>query len=333
MSGHEPAGEAFAGADAWVLVRDESALPWPASRFPVAEPGRVLVAAAAAFREAPHTLREWEASARLPQRDAPADAARGPALAFRPADFPPVPGETVCGLIDRLSGASVKKSRDPSFGAFVFDDPSGRERPEVTRHIPAGARRLLDVGCGAGGSSAGLRRRAAGLNVVGIESDRTSAERARGELDRVLLGDAPRVLEDLAGEGRTFDAFLFADLLEHLEDPIRALSLARALALPGATLVVSVPNAGHLSLVRDLVLGRFDPLPAGLADAGHLRWFTRASLAEALDEAGWQAVSIESWPGAEPSGSAEFLASLTDWPDLDRESLMTYQWIAVARPK
>jgi len=89
-------------------------------------------------------------------------------------------------------------------------------------------------------------------------------------------------------------------------------------------------HAGHLSLVRDLVRGRFDPVPAGLADAGHVRWFTRASLGEALEEAGWKMRSIESWPGAPASESADFLARLEGWPGLDPVSLGTYQWIAVA---
>lgn len=334
VSAEEPAREAFVGADAWVLVRDESALPWPALRFPVPEPGHVLIAAAVLpDPPAVHTLRELEASAAPPLECSIADAseaARSPAIAFRAADFPAAPGETVGGLLDRLTGASVQKQSDPTFRAFVFDDPSGRERKEITRHVPAGSRRLLDVGCGAGGSSAGLKGRAEGLEVWGIENDRAQAERARGKLDRVLVGDAARVLEDLAGEGRTFDAFLFADVLEHLDDPVRALSLAKSLATPGATLVASVPNAGHLSLVRDLVEGRFDPVPAGLADAGHLRWFTKTSLGEALEEAGWRLLSIEPWPGAPASDFAGFLGALSDWPDLDRESLMTYQWIAIA---
>ena len=334
VSAQEPAREAFVGADVWVLVRDESALPWPALRFPVPEPGHVLIAAA--VLPAPpafHTLRELEASAAPPLECSIADsseAARSPAIAFRAADFPAAPGETVAGLLDRLTGASVQKQSDPAFRAFVFDDPSGRERQEITRHVPAGSRRLLDVGCGAGGSSAGLKGRAEGLEVCGIENDRAQAERARGRLDRVLVGDAARVLEGLAGEGRTFDVFLFADVLEHLDDPVRALSLAKSLATPGATLVASVPNAGHLSLVRDLVEGRFDPVPAGLADAGHLRWFTKTSLGEALEEAGWRLLSIEPWPGAPASDFAGFLGALSDWPDLDRESLMTYQWIAIA---
>jgi 2-polyprenyl-3-methyl-5-hydroxy-6-metoxy-1,4-benzoquinol methylase len=236
----------------------------------------------------------------------------------------------VSGLLDRLAGAAVEKRRDPTFQAFVFDDPSDRERPEITRHIPPAARRLLDVGCGAAGSSAALKHRIEGLCAFGIESDARAAQRACARLDRVLLGNAPRALEDLAAEGRSFDAFLFADVLEHLEDPVAALRLGRALAAPGATLVASVPNAGHLSLVRDLVRGRFDPVPAGLADAGHLRWFTRASLGEALEEAGWRVLSIEAWPGAPVSESTDFLARLEGWPGLDRESLGTYQWIAVA---
>jgi SAM-dependent methyltransferase len=334
VSGLAPAAEAFAGVEIWVFVRDESALPWPASLSPLPEPGRVLLASVAApGREAAHTLREWQAAGRHGEDGPPSGAVGFAALAFRAADFPPVPGETVCGLIDRLAGASVAKGRDPAFGAFVFDDPSGRERPEVTRHIPSGARRLLDVGCGAGGSAAGIKSRVPGLRAVGIESDPAAAGRARGLLDEVLVGDAPRVLEDLAREGRRFDAFLFADVLEHFEDPVRALSAARALAAPGATLVASVPNAGHLSLVRDLVLGRFDPVPAGLADAGHLRWFTKTSLGQALEEAGWRAHLIESWPGAPAPEPAGFLAALSGWPGLDRESLATYQWIAVAGPK
>jgi SAM-dependent methyltransferase len=333
VSGAASAAEAFAGAQIWVVVRDESALPWLPARFPVPEPGRTLVAGAVVpGPEAAHTLREWEVAGRPPEGAAGSDATGVAALAFRTADFPPLPGETVCGFIDRLIGAAGAPERDPAFRAFVFEDSSGRERPELTRHIQVQARRLLDVGCGAGGASAGLKSRVGDLRVVGIESNPAAAGRARDRLDEVLVGDAPRVLEDLAREGRTFDAFLFADVLEHLEDPVRALSSARALAEPGATLVASVPNAGHLSLVRDLVLGRFDPVPAGLSDAGHLRWFTKGSLADALEEAGWRVICLESWPGAAASESEGFLAGLEPWPGLDSESLRTYQWFAVARP-
>ncbi len=94
-----------------------------------------------------------------------------------------------------------------------------------------------------------------------------------------------------------------------------------------------MPNVGHLSVVRDLLLGRHDPVPAGLCDAGHLRWFTRSSLAESLEEAGWAIASLEGLEGAPPPDREPFDALVRAWPDADRESLATYQWIATARPR
>jgi SAM-dependent methyltransferase len=213
-----------------------------------------------------------------------------------------------------------------------LSDPSESERPELTRRIPSAARRILDVGCGAGAGIAAAKARNPAWDVTGIEKDPRLASLARSRCDRVLEGDLTRVLAALDRAGERFDALVFADVLEHVEDPIAALALGRRVAAPGARLVVSVPNVGHLSVVRDLVLGRFDPVPAGLTDAGHLRWFTRAFLAEALAESGWQAEAIESERGAPPFAVGEFLALAAAWPDADRESLSTYQWVATARP-
>jgi hypothetical protein len=167
--------------------------------------------------------------------------------------------------------------------------------------------------------------------VTGIEKDPDAAARAESRLGRVIRADASEALAALSKEGQLFDAFLFADILEHLEDPVEAMRLARTLASPGATLLASVPNAGHLSLVRDLLRGRFDPVPAGLADVGHVRWFTRGSLGDMLQEAGWRVVSIEAEKGGAAPDAAEFESRVSSWPGLDRESLEAYQWIAVGR--
>jgi SAM-dependent methyltransferase len=226
----------------------------------------------------------------------------------------------------------VEGERLPGFSALVLDDPFGHERPEVTGHLPEGIQRLLDVGCGSGAASAALKRRLPALHVTGIEKDPGAAELARARLDRVLEGEAADQMGRLAAGPERFDAFLLADVLEHLEDPIALLTLARRTAAAGATLVASVPNVGHLSVVRDLLLGRFDPLPSGLLDVGHLRWFTRRFLEEALAEAGWSVERIEGLPGAAPPEGEDLLSRLADWPELDRASLTTYQWVAVARP-
>lgn len=333
ISPDEPAAPQLAVSETWLIVREETALPIAFSRFPVPGPERVLVASSAGVGQASaHTLRELEALGRQcgDGRQEPASSGRVAAFSFRVSDFPPGSGESAGEFFDRLLGEGGVKEPAPGFRVFSFGDPSELERPEIIRHVPVECRRLLDVGCGAGGTAAALRRRSAALRVTAIEKDERSAVKAREVLDRVLSGDALANLAALDHEGAKFDAFLFADVLEHLEDPARALSLARPLAAPGAVLVASVPNAGHLSVVRDLMLGRFDPVPAGLADAGHLRWFTRTSLEDMLRETGWRMASIDSWPGSPAREAAEFLSHLSRWPGLDRESLGTYQWIAVA---
>ncbi len=316
----------------WLVVRDETALPLQGEKLPEPPRGRVLIALGeVAPAPVAHTLREFE-TAPLRAAEAALDPAPLPiALLFRPEEFPPSGQETAGQYIARLSALPTPRVCDALFGALRFDDPFGRARSEVTRHLPSTVERLLDVGCGAGEASAALKGQRPRLHVTGVEGDPSAAARARAKLDRVLEGDAAEILAALASAGEKYDGFLFADVLEHLEDPIALLAQARRLAVPKAALLVSVPNVGHLSLVRDLLLGRFDPVAAGLLDAGHLRWFTRGFLAQALEEAGWRVLSIESLPGAPAPEPEKFLSWLCDWPDADSESLSTYQWLAVAR--
>lgn len=325
------AAAAVALADVWFVVADPSAVPLPSSPTVTLEPpaGCVLATVAPDLPVA-HTLRELEVAGR--GAAAGSGNRRPAAIGFRPADFPPRTTETVKQYVHRLRTEPTLQAAHPGFRVVTLGDPSEEERPELTRRVPSGAVRILDVGCGAGAGIAAAKARNPAWKVTGIEKDPRLAPLARQRCDRVLEGDLGRVLAELHRAGERFDALVFADVLEHVEDPVAALALGRHVAAPEATLLVSVPNAGHLSIVRDLVLGRFDPVPAGLTDAGHLRWFTRALLEQALAESGWRAESIESEPGAPPPDAEDFLALAATWPDCDRESLATYQWIATARP-
>jgi SAM-dependent methyltransferase len=325
------AAHVFAGASVGLVVGEETAFPEPVAQIPELASGRVIPALGVRMEDLPpvHTLRELERAGLPPVRET---AAASPRLAvlFDPAAMPPAPAESLAAYAARIQGEATSRPADSGFRALVFEEPSDHPRPELVELLPRTARNLCDVGCSAGGAGAAWKGRAAGGRVIGIENDPRAARIAAGHLDRVLTADALKGLETLGREDARFDAFLFADILEHLEDPVRALGLARRLAEPGARLVASVPNVGHLSLVRDLVAGRFDPVPAGLADAGHLRWFSRDFLREVLEEAGWRVEDIHGLPGGPAPDVEKFLGALADWEQLDRESLGTYQWIAVA---
>jgi 2-polyprenyl-3-methyl-5-hydroxy-6-metoxy-1,4-benzoquinol methylase len=345
LDGARPASETFADGEDWLVVRDEVAIPLPGSDQLAAVEGIVAVATRRSPADPPavHTLAELERANIPSAEECRAHAGDPPAIGFSVSDFPPSGGETVREYVGRLLSFAPAHRFPGRFAAIVFEQVAGTdparvctrlvtsERPEVVCHLPDRIHCLLDVGCGTGETSAAILRTSPGVSITGIERNAAYAKRARERLDRVIPRDATRALRDLVEEGARFDAFLFADVLEHLEGPIDALTLARGLAVPGATLVASVPNAAHLSLVRDLVAGRFDPVPAGLADAGHLRWFTRSSLEEALDEAGWRTVRVTSLPGAPAPDVEPFLDFVAGFPEFDRDALATYQWVAVAR--
>lgn len=213
-------------------------------------------------------------------------------------------------------------------GCAVFDSAPWEERPGLIALLPGSARRLCHVGCGNGAAGAAFRGSSPTARVTGIERDAGAAAAARLCLDRVLEEDAAAALRRLARDGERFDAFLFGGALERLEDPVGALALARAVASPAAHLVASVRNVGYFPRVRELVAGRFDPV--GLDDTGPLRWFDRRFLVDALEEAGWRVARVEGVPTAATSEAESFLSQFAAWPGLDRNSLTTSRWVALA---
>lgn len=170
----------------------------------------------------------------------------------------------------------------------MSEKPAGyyaQDRADLVAALPRPLGRVLDLGCGEGGAAGPLR--AAGATwITGVELHAPSARRARAVLDEVVTG---RVEGSLGRVTAPFDTILAYDLLEHLADPEPLLAGLPAVAAPGARLHVSVPNARHWSLARDLLLrGTFGYAEWGHRDATHLRWFTRRDLEALLRRTGWE---------------------------------------------
>jgi 2-polyprenyl-3-methyl-5-hydroxy-6-metoxy-1,4-benzoquinol methylase len=125
--------------------------------------------------------------------------------------------------------------------------------------------------------------------ISGIEILPEPASRAAAQYDEVEVGDALEVLDRVTGP---FDTILCYDVLEHLVDPAALARRLREVAGPGGRLHVSVPNARHYSLARDLVVrGTFGYTEWGHRDSTHLRWFTRSDVTRLLEDAGWRVVA------------------------------------------
>jgi 2-polyprenyl-3-methyl-5-hydroxy-6-metoxy-1,4-benzoquinol methylase len=149
---------------------------------------------------------------------------------------------------------------------------------------------VLEIGCAAGDTGAALKSARPGIQITGIELDPELARRAGMRLDRVVVGDAQKMLEQLEREGMRFDLVLCGDLLEHLVDPWAALRSARRLCRDGWALV-SIPNIAHVSTIASLALRSYWPYrDRGIHDRTHLRFFGRNNLPELFAASGFEEV-------------------------------------------
>jgi 2-polyprenyl-3-methyl-5-hydroxy-6-metoxy-1,4-benzoquinol methylase len=174
-----------------------------------------------------------------------------------------------------------------------MEKPAGyfdQDRAELVRRLPRPVGRVLDVGCGRGAAAAGLRE-AGATWISGVELDAEAAQDASARYDEVRAG---RVEEELEAVSGPFGTILAYDVLEHLVDPWALVGRLHDVAAPGARLHVSVPNARHWSLLRDLLLrGTFGYTSAEHRDVTHLRWFTRSDLVELLEGGGWAVEEVD----------------------------------------
>jgi SAM-dependent methyltransferase len=172
------------------------------------------------------------------------------------------------------SGAAAQAGARPS-------DYYEQARPEVAALVPPDCRRVLEVGCAAGELGRLLRSR--GHRVTGIELMEEKAEEARRWLDRVVTGDVER--DGFPFPPASFDAVIFADVLEHLVDPWRVLREAVAVLAEDGVVVASIPNVQNFDVLRRLLRGRWDYRERGILDYGHLRFFTLHSIRELFAQA------------------------------------------------
>jgi 2-polyprenyl-3-methyl-5-hydroxy-6-metoxy-1,4-benzoquinol methylase len=181
-----------------------------------------------------------------------------------------------------VEAPSPQRAKPPGY----FD----QGRPELVRMLPRPVGRVLDVGCGRGRAAPGLREAGAAW-LAGVEVDPEAAAEAAAAYDEVRVG---RVEEELGRLTPPFDTILLYDVLEHLVDPWALLRGLHGVAAPAARVHVSIPNARHWTLLRDLLVrGTFGYTPAEHRDVTHLRWFTRRDLVALLESTGWRVAHVD----------------------------------------
>ncbi len=216
-------------------------------------------------------------------------------------------------------------------GVYVhrYGDLYESAREDLIVHVPLDSRDILDIGCANGLFGQMLKKRQRCV-VTGIECDTELVNIARARLDNVISGDIEEII-DRGSLGR-FDCILCGDLLEHLNNPWKVVGGLKRHLKKGGLFIASVPNIANWAIIYEMLKGRWDYVPFSLLSGTHIRFFTRESLSECFEDAGYEIEKIYFQSFGIAPGGSEFIGVLKgSLPHINEEELKASEIIIVAK--
>jgi SAM-dependent methyltransferase len=172
-----------------------------------------------------------------------------------------------------------------SFSPPANEGYYGNERTDVAALVQSSALTILDIGCGKGRLGAYLKSQRPDRQVFGIEYNARMAEEASRVLSGVQVGDLQTMTIQFPND--YFDCLIFADVLEHLVDPVAVLQKVRPMLKKDGKIVCSIPNIRHYTAILQIVLRGWEYKDSELFDRTHLRFFSLRGMKELMRDGGY----------------------------------------------
>lgn len=146
---------------------------------------------------------------------------------------------------------------------------------------------VLDLGCNTGMLGKVLFKR----NILdGVDINSKALLRAKPYYRHLYQIDLSNA-DNLNIKGK-YDYIVLSDILEHLPRPDTLLKKIRRLLNKNGVIICSLPNIARLEIRLQLLFGKFDYTKSGILNSDHLRFFTRKSAQELLNDSGFQVIKI-----------------------------------------
>lgn len=235
-------------------------------------------------------------------------------------------------LDNRIEGSNESESQDDKSSSYYQN-----VRHDLIPLVPDNAKCILEVGCAAGMTGRELKKRS-GAFVAGIEMNNKAACAAKNVLDDVVQGNIEDI--ELPYSKNSFDCILFADVLEHLIDPLSVLQKVRPLMKNKGTIVASIPNVQFHGVVHQLIEGNWTYEKEGILDETHLRFFTFKEIEKLFSQAGYSIARVDEvldpqYEKFSDQNATSLNFGRTQIKDLTAEEIkrfFVFQYLVVANP-
>lgn len=143
---------------------------------------------------------------------------------------------------------------------------------------------VLEIGCDCGATLLEIKNRFPNAEVYGCELNEAAANIA-SHVAKVIVRNIEN--RDMPYERHMFDYIIFGDVLEHLHAPDKTIEYCADLLKPGGSIIASIPNLMHISVMEQILRGDFTYTETGLLDKTHIHLFTYNEILRMFRRAGY----------------------------------------------
>lgn len=190
--------------------------------------------------------------------------------------------------------------------------------------------RVLEIGCACGVTLREIGARSSSARLYGVELNEKAAEIA-APYATILSMDVERL--DPSQVAERFDYIVMGDVIEHLQNPWKAIENMRELLAPGGEVIASIPNIGHISNLYEVLSGNWTYKSMGLLDRTHLRFFTKKEIIKLFQEAQFDIQDMRYITVPYPEIGKQLRKELLSLQTIsvDAEDLDAFQWLVRAK--
>ena len=190
--------------------------------------------------------------------------------------------------------------------------------------------RVLEIGCACGATLREIGARSPSARLYGVELNEKAAEIA-APYATILSMDVECL--DPSQVAERFEYIVMGDVIEHLQNPWKAIENMRELLAPGGEVIASIPNVAHISTFYGLLSGCWTYEDMGILDRTHFRFFTKKEIIKLFQEAQFDIQDMRCLTVPCPDIGKRLREELLSLQTIsvDAEDLDAFQWLVRAK--